>query len=211
MPTKRFTAPERRKQILQAAVKVLARSNYHSARMADIAAQVGISEAAVYKYFPSKKSMYLEIIRHMSQRIITFWQEEVNREPDALKALRNMSLTYFRRMIRHPDELKVQFQAIAEVEDPAIKDQLRQDHQKYIDFIAQVIRKGQEQGHFSSSVDVDTLAWLFDGVGILMNMTNLLSFKNNFNEQAVARITDHLLASMTSVESPPASPSSVGT
>lgn len=193
MAKNRLPAEERRKQILISAVKVFARSNYQATRVADIAAEAGISEAAVYRYFPSKKSMYILILRHMSERIIAFWQEQVDQEPDALKALRNMGLTYFKRMIRHPEELKVQFQAIAEVSDPEIAEQLRQHHASYMKFIGRVIQNGKRQGRIRKESDVETLSWLLDGVGVLMNITKLLSCKEGFDEKAVETLMDHVL------------------
>ena len=101
---KRLPAEERKKQILKCAVKVFAKSNYRSAKVADIAAEAGISEAMVYKYFPTKKSIFLHILEHMSARIITFWQEELDRAPDTLIALRNMGFAYYERMKNHPNE-----------------------------------------------------------------------------------------------------------
>jgi AcrR family transcriptional regulator len=130
-PRKRLPAAERKKQILSSAVKVFARSNYRAARVADIAAEAGISEAAIYKYFPSKERIFLEILGHMSERILLLWQEELDQEQDALEAMRNMGLSFFRRMMSHPHELKVQFQAISEVDDNKIARQLRQDHENY--------------------------------------------------------------------------------
>lgn len=196
MPFKRLPAKERKKQILFSAVKVFARSNYQAARVSDIASLCGISEAAVYRHFPSKKSIYLNVLRHMSQRIITFWQEVVDNEPDAAKALRNMSLTYYNRMAKHPDELRVQFQAIAETSDPEILDHLKNDHISYMTFIGKVLEKGKQQGVFRQEIDIETISWLFDGVGVLMNMTNLLSFKKKFDEDEVLKLTEHLLDSI---------------
>jgi len=196
MPQKRLPAEKRKEQILKCAVKVFARNNYQSARVADIASEAGISEAAVYKYFPSKNAIYLKVLKHMSSRILTFWQEEINKEPNAYRALRNMGLTYFRRMSKHPDELRVQFQAIAEVENPEILKRLHQDHQNYMDLINKVIQRGIQEGSFRKDVNSAVLGWLFDGVGILMNMMNLLSFKEEFNEKTVAKIIDHLLESI---------------
>lgn len=196
MPKKRLPAEKRKRQILKCAVKVFARTNYQSARVADIASGAGISEAAVYKHFPSKNTIYLEVLKHMSSRILTFWQEEIDKEPDAYKALRNMGLTYFRRMSKHPDELKVQFQAIAEVGDPEIARRLHQDHQNYMELIRKVITKGIREGVFKKDVDPAVLGWLFNGVGILMNMMNLLSFRDKFDEKTVTKIIDHLLESM---------------
>jgi AcrR family transcriptional regulator len=193
---KRLPAYERKKQILLSAVKVFSRSNYQAARVADIAAEAGISEAAVYKHFPSKKAVYLEILSHMSERIITFWQEEVDKKTDALEALRNMGLTYFNRMTRHPEEVRVQFKAIAEVNDEAIAERLRQDHKSYRDFVSKVLKKGIEQGRVRREVDVDALAWIFDAVGILMNMVKLLSLEKEFTRKKLSRIIDHMIGSI---------------
>ena len=64
---KRLKAEDRRKQILKCAVKVFARSNYKTTRVADIAQEAGISEAAIYKYFAKKETIYLEILEHHLQ------------------------------------------------------------------------------------------------------------------------------------------------
>jgi AcrR family transcriptional regulator len=196
MPQKRLPAEERKKQILKCAVKVFARTNYQSTRVADIAAEAGISEAMIYKHFSSKNAIYLDVLKHMSTRILTFWKEEIEKEPDAYQALRNMGITYFRRMSRHPDELKVQFKAIAEVGNPEIADRLHQDHQNYMNLIRKVIKKGIREGSFRRNVDTVSLGFLFDGMGILMNMMHLLSFGDKFNEKTAAKIIDHLLESI---------------
>ena len=185
---KRVPAEERKKQILKCAVKVFARSNYRSAKMSDIAAEAGISEAMVYKYFPSKKTIFLKILRHMSDRIITFWREESEKTTDALVVLKSMGLTYYKRMKNHPDELKVQFQAISEIDDKEIARQLRQDHSNYMKYINSVLEKGMEQGVIRKDLDAELTAFLFNGGGIVMNMMKLLSFDKVVNERYIERI-----------------------
>jgi AcrR family transcriptional regulator len=196
MAKKKLSGENRKKQIQLCAVKVFARSNYRAAKVADIAAEAGISEALIYKYFPSKKSIFLEILEHMSKRIIIFWQQEVDKEPDALKAMHNMGVTYYKRMIKHPDELKVQFQAISETDDKEIAERLHKDHVNYMRFIRKVIKKGIKQGTIRKNLDVDIPVWLFNGVGISMNMMKLLSFEKEFTEEVLIKITDHLIDSI---------------
>ena len=87
-----------------------------------------------YIKFHSPKN--LDVLKHMSTRILKFWKEEIEKEPDAYQALRNMGITYFRRMSRRPEELKVQFKAIAEVGNPEIADRLHQDHQNYMNLMS---------------------------------------------------------------------------
>jgi AcrR family transcriptional regulator len=193
---KRLPAEQRRKQILKSAVRVFARSNYRAAKVADIAAEAGVSEALLYKLFDSKQAIFLEVLQHMSERVLLSWQAEVDREEDALEALRNMGTTYYQRMMKHPEELRVQFQAISEIAEKEIAEQLRQDHENYVRFITEVIRKGIRQGSVRKDIDVDMLGFLFDGGGILMNMMKLLSLERKFTETTVSRLMDHLVGSI---------------
>jgi AcrR family transcriptional regulator len=193
---KRLPADQRRKQILKCAVKIFAQSNYRAAKVADLAAAAGVSEALIYRFFPSKKAIFLEILQHMSQRIIASWQEELDKEEDATRALRNMGIGYYDRMQRHPDELRVQFQAISEVSDRNIASRLRQDHEDYMRFIAKVLKRGIRQGTIRRDLDVSMLAFLFNGAGILMNMMRLLAFDRKFTRARVTTLTDHLIHSI---------------
>ena len=193
---RRLPAEERRKQILKSAVRVFARSNYRAARVADIAAEAGVSEALLYKFFDSKQAIFLEILQHMSERVLLSWQEEVDRAEDAATALRNMGITYYQRMMKHPEELRVQFQAISEIAEKEIAERLRRDHENYLRFITGVIRKGIRQGSVRKGIDVDMLGFLFDGGGILMNMMKLLSLERKFTEKTVSRLMDHLVGSI---------------
>jgi AcrR family transcriptional regulator len=198
-PRERLPGGERKTQILKCAVRVFARSNYRAATVADVAAEAGISEALLYKFFPSKNAIFREILQRMLERILSFWQDEQDREPDALQALRNMGIGYYQRMTQHPDELRVQFQAISEVSDAAIAAQLRRDHQHYMRSIAAVLRRGIRQGAIRGDLDVDTLAFLFNGAGILMNMMRLLAFDREFSEARAGALIDHLLESIRSL------------
>jgi len=121
---KRLPAEKRRKQIVRCAVRVFARSNYRKTRVADIASEAGISEAMIYKHFPSKKSIFIEVLQNMSERMISRLLEEGKKEKNALEAIRNMAKTFYNLIVSHPDEVKVQFQAISEIDDEEIADRL---------------------------------------------------------------------------------------
>ncbi len=189
----RLKAEERRKQILKVAVKVFARSNYQAARVADIAMEVGISEAAIYRHFRRKEDIFLAILDHMSKQILAFWQEEFEKSDDVIEVLRGMGNTYYRRMIQHPDELRVQFQAISEIDTPSIAQRLRKDHENYVSFFTKVLEKGVRNGSIRKDLDVKTVAWIFNGLGILMNAARLLKFEKEFDEKMSKRIADYMV------------------
>src|SRR5260221_8857013 len=64
MATPRLDGEERRKAIVDAAVPLFARKGFAGTTTREIAEVAGISEALVFKHFPTKKLLYREIL-HM--------------------------------------------------------------------------------------------------------------------------------------------------
>lgn len=192
---KRLKAEDRKKQILKEAVKVFAASNYKTARVKDIADRIGISEAAIYNHFPTKKAIFLAILDRIQSRILSYWQAEAGREPDPIKALREMGTAYVERLREHPDDLKVQFQAISEVDDPEIASRLKDHHRAYVSFVEDIVRRGITSGHVDASIDPRAFAFIFDGMGVMSNVMHLVS-EESYDAACIEAMTDHLLASL---------------
>ena len=62
--TGRRDAHERLGELIAAAVRVFTRDGYRSARMSDVAAEMGVTEAAIYRYVDSKEGLFVLAIRH---------------------------------------------------------------------------------------------------------------------------------------------------
>ena len=59
----RMTAEDRRGQILRGAMELFAEKGFRGATTREIARHLGISEALMFKYFPSKEALYWAIIQ----------------------------------------------------------------------------------------------------------------------------------------------------
>jgi AcrR family transcriptional regulator len=57
-------AHERLPELISAAVRVFTREGYRAARMSDVAAEMGLSEGAIYRYVESKEGLFVLAIRH---------------------------------------------------------------------------------------------------------------------------------------------------
>jgi AcrR family transcriptional regulator len=57
-------AHERLPELIAAAVRVFTREGYRSARMSDVATEMGLSEAAIYRYVEGKEGLFVLAIRH---------------------------------------------------------------------------------------------------------------------------------------------------
>jgi AcrR family transcriptional regulator len=57
-------AAERRQQILDAALDVFTRQGFASATTAEIARTAGVAEGTIYNYFPSKRELFVDVIKN---------------------------------------------------------------------------------------------------------------------------------------------------
>src|ERR1700675_3253004 len=58
----RLDSDERRKAIVEAAVPLFARTGFAGTTTRELAAAAGVSEALLFRHFPSKQSLYREIL-----------------------------------------------------------------------------------------------------------------------------------------------------
>lgn len=68
--SRRMTADQRRRAILEAAAPIIAQVGFHGTSVREIASAAGVSEALLYKHFPSKQALYDEALataRQLSQ------------------------------------------------------------------------------------------------------------------------------------------------
>jgi len=193
---KRLSAKERKKVVLRSAIAAFGKSNYRATRMSDIAAEAGVSEAMLYKHFASKKIMFLSILENVSRRTSNTIEKGLEEEPDALRLLRRLLITYYNQIREHPTLLKLHFQAVSEIDDEEIGGRIKKDHEVYVSSIKELIRKGVEQGTVRKDIEIDPIAWLFNGIGIVISMMVLLSREGEIREGIANKMIDHLIESI---------------
>jgi TetR/AcrR family transcriptional regulator len=95
---------QRRQQILEALAQMLEDNPGDRITTARLA-QVGVSEAALYRHFPSKAKMFDELIEFIEdslfQRIARILQEETQAPPARSEKMLRLLLTFSRAQPRH--------------------------------------------------------------------------------------------------------------
>lgn len=61
----------RRAQILEVAQELFARHGYHHVSMDDIADRAEVSKPVLYRHFPSKLDLYLDVVDHRAEALVT--------------------------------------------------------------------------------------------------------------------------------------------
>ena len=65
--TVRYSAADRRRQILEAAVELFARQGFRGTSTRQIAERAAVNEAIIFRHFPSKEDLYWAVIKHKTQ------------------------------------------------------------------------------------------------------------------------------------------------
>lgn len=195
---KRLSAAERKPQILRSAIRAMAQSNYRTTSIAEIASEAGITEPAVYRYFPTKKALFIAIIDDVGSRVLDLWRSLIDEADGPADALRRISLNYWERAMTRRGDLKVLFQALAEVDDEDIREALRAQFRGYVDLLRGQIDQCVAQGVIHPEVDSLTAAWSFLSVGFTLNLVGLLGFAEEMDKGRLLLVQDLFLGSLAS-------------
>jgi AcrR family transcriptional regulator len=66
---------DKRRDIMQTALKLIAEQGFHRAPMAEIAEKAGVATGTIYRYFESKDVLITELHRELEDKIMAFLQE----------------------------------------------------------------------------------------------------------------------------------------
>ena len=153
-------AEEKRRLILDAAVRVFARSGFHGARVGDIAEEAGVAHGLLYHYFSSKDEVLQTVFReNWSELLERFEQVAVADEPADEKLLGIVKIL-LRTWRNDPDLVTVM---VREVGRSAHLASQIDDIDKGFAVIQRVIEQGQAEGVFRSELDPRLASWVVYG------------------------------------------------
>lgn len=191
---RRLPAEERRRQILDAAVGVFARLGYSGTGTADIAAAAGIGEPTIYRYFANKRELYIEAIRQGADEIWAEWERMASAAPDALAALSEIGIWYYRQMQQRPELLLLRSRSSTEAPDDEVLEIVRAEYLRVVGFVEALFQRAKDDGRLAPDADVRTLTWIFMAVGSLLDQARILKLDDDLGPGEVARLAALLQA-----------------
>ena len=141
---------DKRRQLLDAAVRVFARKGFHASRVGDIAEEAGVAHGLLYHYFKSKDQV-LEAVFHENWSLLVTRIESVEETAEpAADQLRHISAIVLRTWLHLPDVVRVVIQEFGR--SPELGERIG-ELTLPIDAIQRVITRGIESGEFRKDVD----------------------------------------------------------
>ena len=155
-------AAEKRRLILDAAVRVFARQGFHTCRVSDIADEAGVAYGLVYHYFRSKDevldTLFLERWNVLLDAIREVDEQDTPAR-DKLYAIASFIVDSYRH---DPDLMKVIIVEVTRAANSFGRTHLDQIRQAY-DLIEAIVAKAQADGEFKDTVTPQFAALAFYG------------------------------------------------
>jgi TetR/AcrR family transcriptional regulator, fatty acid metabolism regulator protein len=143
-------AEDKRRLLLDAAVRVFARKGYHACRVGDIAKEAGVAYGLLYHYFSSKEEVLATIFRETwSQLIETTRSIEATGDP-ASDQIRKLAEVILRTWRRNPDLVRVLVREVAR--SPHLQHEIEEIGHG-VDAVERIIRHGQDTGEFRRELE----------------------------------------------------------
>ena len=151
---------DKRRLILDAAVRVFARKGYHTSRVGDIAEEAGIAHGLLYHYFGSKEEVLETVFRENWRDLLeSFARIEASAEPP-LAQLEGIAKTLLRTWRAQPELVTVMVREVAR--SPQLQLQVDEIRAGFL-VIQRVIERGQADGTFRPELDARLASWIFYG------------------------------------------------
>lgn len=180
-------AEERRQQILDAAEVVFATSGYRDVGTAAVAAEAGVSEPTLYRYFESKRDLYVAMLERNASRLLTSWREIADTSADPMSALIEIGIQYSQQLETDPSPFLLRARSLLETGDPVVAELARTNFWATFDFVQRLYQQAIEAGQLAAESDSRSLSWLFMAVGGLLDQFLLMGVDPP-GEQELARM-----------------------
>jgi TetR/AcrR family transcriptional regulator, fatty acid metabolism regulator protein len=156
------TGTDKRRLILDAAVRVFARQGFHACRVSDIADEAGVAYGLVYHYFASKdevlNTLFLERWNVMLEVI-----REVDSQPIPVREKFGVIASFIVDSYRHdPDLMKVIIVEVTRAANSFGQTHLAEIRAAY-ELIGDIVTEAQAQGSFRPEIEPRFAAMAFYG------------------------------------------------
>lgn len=164
-PAKRVyqSTEQRQSATIEAVVHLCAEQDPSTLTTARIADEVGLSQGALFKHFPNKKSLWESVAswvaEQLSQRVLSV-ADEHERADEALEA---MFLAHIGFIARHPGIPRLMLGELQKPGNQPAKRIIRQTLANYRQKVISLLNLGIEQQRITPAIDTEAAALLYLG------------------------------------------------
>jgi AcrR family transcriptional regulator len=171
MVQKRRSTAIRKQQIIDAARKLIIRKGSEHLTVRALAKEVGLTEAAIYRHFKSKREILSFLMTHIMDGMLLEMERTVSSGMESLDTVGHA----LRQHLSEIEQRKgMSFQIIAEIislGDKRLNREVYDKLQIYITRLGQLLSQGSRSGHVRDDLDLEACATLL--FGMIQGLVNI--------------------------------------
>ncbi len=164
---------EKRRRILDGALRAFAKKGFYNTKVAEIASEAGVADGTIYLYFKNKDDLLISLFEDRMEWIIDRLQTELDEvEGSAIDKLATFIRLHFHLVLENRElaefitvELRQSSKFVKEYDNPKFGD--------YLKILQSVIEQGQQDGEIHADLDSRVVARAMFGSldEVLLQMT----------------------------------------
>jgi AcrR family transcriptional regulator len=157
----RSSTEVRQHQIIDATRRIIATRGMEELRIRELAREVGISEAAIYRHFPSKKDILLLLIDDIERTLLDTVDRAASEKSEPLESLENVLKAHLSYVEQRRGVSLIVISETLRLADKYLRKRMFEVVSHYLSRIEQLIAQGMKSGQISQEIDLSTAALTF--------------------------------------------------
>lgn len=154
----------RKQQIAQAALNLVSSQGLRGLSIAGIASRVGLVPSAIYRHFKNKEQVIDAILDLIRERLLANVKVVTEETGDVLERLRRLLMLHIQLIRDNQGILRVVFSEEVMNGLSGKKARVQATVETYLRAVAEIVRRGQEEGVIRVDLEVDSVSVAFLGM-----------------------------------------------
>lgn len=174
------------KQIIDAAVEVIAENGYHKSQVSKIAKKAGVADGTIYLYFKNKEDILVSVFKNKMGQFIEQIAYAISQKQNANEKLLTLIEMHFSQLSQD-SHLAIVTQLELRQSDSALRLQINQILKPYLTVIDEIISEGIDQKFFKEDLNLPLVRQMIFGT-LDETVTNWVMQEHKYDlvEQAVS-------------------------
>ena len=141
------------KQIIDAAVIVIAENGYHQAQVSKIAKEAGVADGTIYLYFKNKEDILISVFREKMAIFVNNIQAILDKDVNTSEKLFKMIDNHF-RVLNEDQHLAIVTQLELRQSNKQLRLRINEVLKEYLGLLDAILKQGMENGELDERLDV---------------------------------------------------------
>ncbi len=160
--TERRSTEERKAEIVRAVISIIANDGLGRFTTAGIARAVGLSEGALFRHYPSKEAIILDVATHLERTLAASIAPPCDDPLDALRCFFTERVALLRR---EPDLVRILFSSqLEQALGPELNGKIIRVKQASIKKVRDCLLRARDNGLLRDDLPTDALLWFVIGM-----------------------------------------------